>query len=142
MSGTVSALAALAASAVQLAALGGVHCFQAPAACTEWHAHWVPCPAWGWADGVCQTWLLARAAQLPRAWQQPPRLHPPCPGLHTALTLRSPPHSPCAVANLGEGNPANEEIDFMLALIGLREMAADGVADASRQAAHLEAMQV
>lgn len=49
--------------------------------------------------------------------------------------------APALVANLGEGNPANEEIDFMLALIGLREMAADGVADASRQAAHLEAMQ-
>lgn len=30
----------------------------------------------------------------------------------------------------------------MLALIGLREMAADGVADAGRAAGHLEAMQV
>ncbi|PRW56145.1 puromycin-sensitive aminopeptidase isoform X1 isoform A [Chlorella sorokiniana] len=49
--------------------------------------------------------------------------------------------APALVANLGEGNPANEEIDFMLALIGLREMAADGVADAGRRAAHLEAMQ-
>ena len=47
-----------------------------------------------------------------------------------------------AVANLGEGNPASEELEFTLALVGLREMEADGVTDAARRAEKLAAMKV
>lgn len=59
-------------------------------------------------------------------------------------TVAFPPHppSPPAGANLGEGNPASEELEFVLALIGLREMEGDGVTDPARRAQHLAAMEV
>lgn len=49
--------------------------------------------------------------------------------------------SAAAVGNLGEGNPASEELEFMLSLISLREMEADGVTDAARRHELLASMQ-
>ncbi|KAL4457427.1 hypothetical protein ABPG75_012292 [Micractinium tetrahymenae] len=49
--------------------------------------------------------------------------------------------APALMGNLGEGNPASEELEFMLALIGLKEMEADGVTDAARRQQLLSAME-
>ncbi|KAL4441005.1 hypothetical protein ABPG77_010436 [Micractinium sp. CCAP 211/92] len=49
--------------------------------------------------------------------------------------------APALVGNLGEGNPASEELEFMLSLISLREMEADGVTDAARRQELLASMQ-
>ncbi len=50
--------------------------------------------------------------------------------------------SAAAVGNLGEGNPASEELEFMLSLISLMEMDADGVTDAARRQELLASMHV
>ena len=49
-----------------------------------------------------------------------------------------------AVANLGEGNPASEELSFTLALIALRQLAAEGGggADPESRRQHLADMEV
>lgn len=80
---------------------------------------------------------LSNERELWTRWSRFPR--PAC--SHTLPTARCPPPR-AAVASLGEGNPASEELDFMLALIGLREMEADGVTDATRRQELLAAMEV
>lgn len=49
--------------------------------------------------------------------------------------------APALLANLGDDNPATEELQFMLSMVGLREMEADGVTDPRRRGEHLAAME-
>ncbi|EFN58922.1 hypothetical protein CHLNCDRAFT_140883 [Chlorella variabilis] len=49
--------------------------------------------------------------------------------------------APALVSALGEGNPASEELQFMLSLIALREMEADGVSDPVRRLECLAGME-